>query len=60
MKTRYVVAVKDTATGTIRPGKVLAKYRNLADARRDHHKLARQENKDVWKIGIFLDGKILG
>jgi hypothetical protein len=58
-KEKFVVAVKDTATGEILPGKKLASYRKLEFADRDWHKLARREGVPSWRVGIFLNGKLM-
>jgi hypothetical protein len=56
---KFVVAVKDVSTGEIRSGKVLSEFRSKEFAEKARVTLARKESLDIWKVGIFLDGKCL-
>ena len=59
-KDKFVVAVKDVSLpGQIRPGKVLGKYREREFAKRAQWSLAKRENRNIWQVGVFRNGKLL-
>lgn len=57
---KFVIAVKDIEIGNrTLPGKVLGKYRKRADAERDRSNLASRAGLQVWRVGLFQNGKLL-
>jgi hypothetical protein len=54
-KKSYLVAVKDTSTGKILPGKVLGRFRKLEFAEKAFYSLAIREcgHSRTWHCGIF-------
>lgn len=59
-KNKFFVAVKDVSSGSICQGKILGKYRKLEFAQRDRGKLARSAFVQIWVVGIFQNGKLVG
>ena len=61
-KEKYVVAVKDTSSGDIRPGKPLGQFRKLEFAMRDWKTLAEREFGGMFnnhRVGIFLGNTLV-
>jgi len=56
---KYIVAVKDVSSGNIRPGKKLGQYRTKDFAWHARSNLAREKGLDVWRIGVFYNGKLV-
>ena len=59
MKQEYLVAVKNSDSQGIKPGKQLGRYRKEEFAKHDFHKLARREGLATWMVGIFFKGKLI-